>query len=701
MHGAGIRLSFMSSIICGLLAGSFLPHEAKAETESKADTKTKDYFTLDRLDAYLEFEGDYGHTKVRQPYRGLMRGKSTQSNRDYTFQERIGFSLTGTVLDPSFITFDGDISFALTQSCHEERGWFSARDDHDTGHLLQYDMRANFFTGKLLSGSVYALRVDDRISRRFLPTLDEERTGFGTSWDFAHEKFPMHLSYDYLETDRTGNWDERDNEHFTESTFVFGGEVIFTDHHRLTYDYEHAETKQEYQGLDQPFDTTRDLFTLEHELEFGGSHQHELRTLVHWQEESGDFARDYFEIGPQLTLRHSDQLQTLYKYQFNRENYEGLDVETQRFDFQLVHQLYSNLTTTVDLFALYEDVEDDVNTHQYGGSVDWQYNRKNPYGHLYANLALAYDTENLSGDSGVRVVMDESAAFRDPVNITLRNRNVIPSSIVVTDASNHRYYLAGRDYLVIRIGDVTQLARVRSGRIADGGNILVDYQYRTPTHGKIDTIRVDAGVEQRFNNGLTPYYRFSYRNQERPDHTTGFSFADLLYQPTTGFARYADRTNHHRLGVKYDHKRFALGAEYEVFDDTVEPYDAFHLDGLVHILQTPEHTLDASTRFSRFFFEGGYDRRNVTIIDVELDHRWQLRENMSIFDRVAYRWEDDSVDGITRAWDVAAGLDYVMGDLTAELTFEYDRLDLPESDEDDFGVYLRVRRDIPNVLARR
>ena len=380
-------------------------------------------------------------------------------------------------------------------------------------------------------------------------------------------------------------------------------------------------------------------------------------------------------------------MQTLYKYQFNRERYEGLDVESHRFDFQLVHQLYTNLTTTVDLFALYEDVENDVNTYQYGGSVDWQYNRKNPYGHFRANLALAYDTQDISGDNGVRVVLNESAAFRDPVNITLRNRNVIPNSIVITDSGNRRYYLAGRDYLVIQWGGVTQIARVRSGSIADGDNVLIDYQYRTPSKGQIDTIRVDLGLEQRFKNGFTPYYRFSYRNQE----------ADY----SAGFAQYADRTDHHRLGVTYEQKRFTLGAEYEIFDDTVEPYDAFHLDGLVHILQTPEHTVDASARLSRFFFEGGFDKRNVTVIDVEVDHRWQLRENLSTFERMAYRWEDNSVDGITHAWDVAAGVDYVMGDLTAELTFEYDRLELPESQEDDFGVYLRVRRDIPNVLALR
>ena len=51
--------------------------------------------------------------------------------------------------------------------------------------------------------------------------------------------------------------------------------------------------------------------------------------------------------------------------------------------------------------------------------------------------------------------------------------------------------------------------------------------------------------------------------------------------------------------------------------------------------------------------------------------------------------------------DVAAGVEYVLGDLSGELTFEYDRLDLPRSEEDDYGVYLRLRRELPDVLRRQ
>ncbi|MEK7732396.1 MAG: hypothetical protein AAB363_11120, partial [Planctomycetota bacterium] len=400
--------SVSSCAVWAVLTGGIVAQQARAADGQETPQPAPKYLSLDHLDAYLELKADFASVKVDTPGRRAFDPERSQKNREWTIEERFGLKLGGTILDPSFITFGGDLSLALTQSRFEERiGSFDQTDD-DNGSLLTYDLRTDFFRGKKVSGSVYGLRQDDRINRRFQPTLDQRRTGFGTNWVFSDDRFPMELSYDYLETDRTGNADHRDDEHFTQSNLHYGADWIISEHHRFKFSYEHAETKQEYQGSRRSFETTRDLFGFEHQLEFGPGYGHSLRTLVQWQEESGDFARDFFRIGPQLTLKHSDSLQTSYKYQANRELYEGFDVETHRADFLLTHQLYTNLTTTLNVFGLAEDVDDSVSTDQYGASVDWQYNRRNRFGHFYTNLALAYDTENTSSDLGQRIVLDEA-----------------------------------------------------------------------------------------------------------------------------------------------------------------------------------------------------------------------------------------------------------------------------------------------------
>jgi len=692
MHGAvnTIRSRFCALMILIIVFGACMDVRAEPSQQPAQPDSTsghRNVFSLDSIDAYLEMEAGYYHNRVQTASRAPFRRGFNQTNRASHVRESLGLEMEGSILDPEIISYGANFSFGLSQDRFKESNRDFDRTDSDSGLLLEYDLRATLFQGRRLSGTVYGHQQSDRIPRQFQPTLQEDRNGFGTSWFYSHDRFPMELTYDYEETDRTGNRDRRDNEHFTESTLRYNVQWIVSQYNRFKLTYDHNTSKQEFQGFRSRFITRRDLFTIDHEISFGEDHRNTLRTLIHWQEESGDFARDLFEIGPQLTIQHTKELQTLYKYQFNRQRYEGSDIQTQRADFQLIHQKYTNLTTTFDAFGLFEDAENDVNTRQFGTSVDWQYNRKNPLGHFYANLAIAYDTEKTGNSGGDRIVLDEAATFRDPLPIILRNRDVARFPIVVTDTTGLRLFFEGVDYLVLQNRGATLLVRVATGRIANGTTVLVDYRYRPLRQGQIDTLRVDFNAEQRFSNGVTPYYRLSYRNQE--SDTTSF------------FARRADRTDHHRLGIRYEKPRYATGAEIEVFDDSTDPYNAFHLDGLWHAVQTPAHSVDASARFSRFLFRGSFDRRNVNILDIEVDHRWHLGENLSTVERLTFRWEDDSADGITRAWDASTGIDYRIGDLTAEVTLEYDRLDLPDSIEDDVGLYVRVRRDFPNVFATR
>ena len=152
--------------------------------------------------------------------------------------------------------------------------------------------------------------------------------------------------------------------------------------------------------------------------------------------------------------------------------------------------------------------------------------------------------------------------------------------------------------------------------------------------------------------------------------------------------------------MKYERPRYTLGVEYEIFDDSVEPYDSFHVDGTLRFVERLDHSLDATTRFSRMFFEGGFDDRDVTFVDVDLQHRWRLSESVSAVQRAGFRFEDDSRDGITHGWDVSAGLEYVAGNLQGELTFEYDRLRLATSEDETIGLFLRLRREFPDVVSR-
>ena len=61
-----------------------------------------------------------------------------------------------------------------------------------------------------------------------------------------------------------------------------------------------------------------------------------------------------------------------------------------------------------------------------------------------------------------------------------------------------------------------------------------------------------------------------------------------------------------------------MTGEYEIFDDSIEPYDAFHFTGQMSLFRSTAHSLDLNGEISRYFFEGGFDRRRVWFMDLNL-----------------------------------------------------------------------------------
>ena len=80
-----------------------------------------------------------------------------------------------------------------------------------------------------------------------------------------------------------------------------------------------------------------------------------------------------------------------------------------------------------------------------------------------------------------------------------------------------------------------------------------------------------------------------------------------------GTPRDRDNTDRHRLGVRYEQPRWMVGFEGEIFDDSVEPYDALHLTGRASLFRSRMHTLDTRIELSRYAFEGGLDDRQERI----------------------------------------------------------------------------------------
>jgi hypothetical protein len=634
---------------------------------------------------YTDIDAEYQSRRVKSAPRG--RSDETQKNRNLWLAETFGLAATGDIVDPDLIDWRAGFEFGLTQ------GWFTEKrdrlDEHDrdSGVLLEYDLSFDALKNKPLSFHGYGRRTRDHIARRFLPSLRETRTEAGVSALALTGPAATEFGFSWRDVDRDNNVRNTDDESIEVGRAYVDSQWTFTDQHQLRFTYDHEREQSTYQGSRFDFDTNRDEFRLEHDLAFGAGNRHRLDTFIRYNEERGDLARDELEFVPRLSLQHTDKLRTVYRYGFYSFDQGAFEVDQHKADAQALYEATEHLRLSVDGFGLYEDVEHDVETWEAGGNLNAVYRRQTKLGELSANARFAFDRARTRGTVGRRIVRGEFHQLTDNRPVFLNEPNVVRGTVVAYNPDRTRIYLPGEDYLVTIFKGRARIRRVMTGRIQDNDAVRFDYAYEVPTRATEDTYRTDLLIEHRFTFGLTPYYSFEGRFQE--------------VDPAVATPLVRDNMDRHRIGVRYGPERWNVGGEYEIFDDSILPYDAFHFTGYAAVLRSGAHSVDARAELSRYFFDDRDDRRRVWWADLDLTDRMTVARFWSLISGAGYRWEDDSIDGTTHAVDLTGAVRYTRGYLTVELEVEYDLLSIADNRDDGFGMFLNVRRDLSHLLQSK
>jgi len=656
-------------------------HDEPVETPEDQAGSVK-AFDWNVREVALELEGSYQARRVRST--APNRADTVQHNRDWRFDETVSLHMDGYAWDPRIVRWDALLRIGAAQEdSHEEFGNVD-RDDRDSGELLEYDVSLDLLPGRPVSGHIYARQARDRLPRRFLPSLLEERSEAGGAMYWSQGVWTGQLSFDWSDVDRTGNSAEDDDEHLENSRLSLENSWEISDRQQLRVDFEHEREESEYTGSQGDFDTRREQVRVEHDVAFGADGRHRLSTFFRYTDEQGDLARDELEFVSRLNLKHSDAFETAYRYSAYRTDQDAIELTRHKGDIEAIIKPNDRWRFAFDIFALRERVDDDIETHQYGGGVDLTYRQPTSLGELRGDVSFQADQLRTVGDAG-NVVVNGEGHVLDSVRPTfLREPDVLRSTVRVLNAERNRLYIEGRDYNLVAAGRLTSLYRILSGRIVDGEPVSIDYQYRLPAGSRVDTYRTDLRIEHAFTWGWTPFYAFDIRRQD----ASGSRAVPV----------FTDNTERHRMGVRVERTQWSGGVEYEIVHDSVEPYDAVHLDARLPLLRRAYHELDTSARFSAYDFDGDRARR-VNWFEIDATDRYRFSPHFSTTAKAAYRWEDNSLDGLTEGIDLECGLEYQRGALRVELIMEYDSLDIDDSSDRGYGVWLNVRRDLTHLFA--
>jgi len=661
---------------------SEMPTDETGEATATEGAAARDLFRFSLTDLDLELDFSYESRRVRSEPSG--RRQTTYTGRDQRYSQALTLRFDGDFLDPNVLEFQGTFGVGLLQEHFRESQEGFTRSDSDEGLLLEYDLSLSAFRNRPVSVSAYARQSRDRVPRRFLPSLLEERREAGASLLAITGNWTTELGFDWSDIDRSGNRQAEDNEHLQNQRFYLDTRGEIGEAQRVHLLFNHEREQSDYQGSNVDLDTNRDELRLEHELTFGPERRHRLDTFFRYNDERGDLARDELELSHRLTLKHTDEFQTVYRYDFYEYDQDAVDSSRHKFDFETLYRPSSQWRITTDLFGLRERVEDDLEIDEYGGSLDVSYRQPGTLGEFLANGALYASQARTQGDADEGVVRGEVHVLDSVRPQALRQLDVKPRTILAYDAARTRIFLPERDYRVIPVGRRTFVFRVLSGNIAENEPVYFDYDYIVPLGDRVDSHRADLDLEYAFRFGLTPYYRFGVRREN--------------VDGSRGSARVRDNTEHHRLGLRYERPSWSVTGEAELFRDSNLPYDAYHLTARAAVWRSTAHSVDTTMQLSRYLFEADFDSRHVWWFNVDVTDRIRLDPYWSASVSGVYRYEDDSIDGETNAVDLEAGLLFARGQLEVELTAEYDLLSIAENRESGFGLWLNIRRNLADLL---
>lgn len=667
------------------------PAEAVPAPTSQPAQPVEPLFHFDELSFDLGFDGHWERRQTNSTSQSLTGRKTyRQTNTSLRLEETVGMHAAGDIGGDRVFRYQFDIRGGLSQERYHENRPGPDRDEDPNGGLFEYDIRATLFPAGKISANVFASNLEDRVPRQFLPSLDRRRERYGAELLYNDPVLPMRLSFESEYEELTsGSRDLYDDERRGQKRLEYEATWQPSETQSLRLQYEYEDSRERYSGTRTTFDTTRNYLTLEHNLQFGKDNRSRLDTVLRYQDESGDHARDTTEFAPQLRLQHTDELASIYRLQYLRESFEGYGVERFRGDVGLSYQPADWFDTSLNFYALTEEADRGGDLHEWGGVFNASVNRENSAGRFTSNLTLQHTSERVDGSGEAGVVIAESATFRDPLPIILQHDNVRRTTIIVTDAARRRTYFPGQDYTVAHTGRNTLLIRNRTGRIADGETVVVSYLYDVSQDHDLSRDRVDFRIQQAFKSGWTPYYAATYQREDID---------------RTNFVRYDPRDiNRHRLGVDYREKLWSVGGEFEYNDDSIDPFIAAHLRGDVVVYDKLPHSLNAQGRYSFYHFRGSdaLIAHDVSMLDVGANYRLRLDTRWEADVTAAYRFEDDSGSGITHGVDVSAGVRWRIGLFTASVELEYDSLKLPGSDDSTVAAWVKLRREIPVIGDRR
>lgn len=520
-------------------------------------------------------------------------------NTTHVLSERFDLETEGWIYHPAMVIFTLKLSPEWQQAIDQPD---PGREQTNDSFLLGYGLDLTLMPYKPYTVNLFARKQRSVLTTSLATQTESMSDTYGATLNLKYRVLPTTLAYAHSTTDQTGFYDSLENR----------------DEVRLNMRHERKSNDTNLNASYTTLDRTS-VGTAIHTENLFGSVQNNYRitpdnrillnsNLSYRWSESDLFSASGISLSENLNWRHTKRFSTNYNFNYSQDAIEdtaqSTSINRTSIGAGLSHSLYENLITTASVNASSSSQGESA----YGGNLNFNYQRRIPWGTIYASMGQDYRVTKRSIGGVFIQVLDEKASL-DISQCTnfLVNRNVnLAALLLVTNADPNSPnfiipYTVNQDYTVDVIGTSVRICRNPLGNMPNPPqDLLVDYEYLS--NPAFD----DATYSQSYGIGLYLWsawrinYRYSHSQQDflggiPPDVLNEFSShtvdSDLQWKWSTTRLLYEDTES--TSGISLNRWRIEENL-------TFRPSDTTFLGASAYYGQTTLKEADAQDSFYGF-----------------------------------------------------------------------------------------------------
>ncbi len=495
MNDGCFSLSLSAAIAHALFQMALVSNAARAEYAGMM-------YYIDRPKLALELSYRFESEERTGPF-------ISTKNSSHILNERFDIQTEGFVYHPALFVYTLRLSPEWQQSLEQPDP--GSERSSDT-FMLGYSLDMTMLQDKPYTINLFARKQRSVLTSSLATTSETESDTYGASLMLKYKVLPTTLAYVHSTSDQTGFYDSHEvrdevrlNMRHTRPSneTSFNASWLKMDRNATG---SNIQTENIFGNLQNLYKLTPDNRVLLNSV------------LTFRQSDSNVLNASGISLAETLNWRHTKRFSTHYTFMHTRDTVEDASIDRTSLSAGLSHSLYENLVTTATASASTgSDGEDN-----YGGNVNFNYQRRIPWGTIYASMGQDYRVTTRSvGEVYVNVINEAHVLSTGDVTF-LDNRNVDLGTVVVTSSDGSIIYTRDMDYTLDLVGTSVRISRMPFGAITDGQSVLVSYSYLSNPAFDSATYGQNYGLGFYLWSVWRINYRYSHSGQDflggiRPD----------------------------------------------------------------------------------------------------------------------------------------------------------------------------------------